>query len=166
MANVKKCPSCYVTGKNLTKYEEIGFMEKAKSFLKGYLGIFYDSDVEEYCPYCNEKLIDTGITDQDCLIISKFSDWNRDMLDAMIELHQKDIIEYNLKLENMKNIIAQRENHQQIEKRVSDKLCCPKCGSTHIGVVNKGYSFWTGFLGSGTPMNVCQNCGYKWKPGK
>ncbi len=164
MANVKKCPSCYVTGKNLTKYEEIGFMEKAKSFLKGYLGIFYDSDVEEYCPYCNEKLIDTGITDQDCLIISKFSDWNRDMLDAMIELHQKDIIEYNLKLENMKNIIAQRENHQQIEKRVSDKLRCPKCGSTNITTGARGFSFWTGFLGSGKTVNRCGNCGHIWKP--
>ena len=43
---------------------------------------------------------------------------------------------------------------------------CPKCGSTSISTINKGYSVLTGFLGSGKPMNVCQNCGYKWKPGK
>lgn len=43
---------------------------------------------------------------------------------------------------------------------------CPRCGSTSIGTTTRGYSFWTGFLGSGTPMNVCQNCGHKWKPGK
>ena len=43
---------------------------------------------------------------------------------------------------------------------------CPRCGSTSIATTTRGYSFWTGFLGSGTPMNVCQNCGHKWKPGK
>lgn len=43
---------------------------------------------------------------------------------------------------------------------------CPKCGSTSISITNRGYSFWSGFFGSGTPMNVCQNCGHRWKPGK
>lgn len=42
---------------------------------------------------------------------------------------------------------------------------CPKCGSTSIATVNRGYSLLWGFLGSGTPMNVCQACGYKFKPG-
>lgn len=43
--------------------------------------------------------------------------------------------------------------------------CCPKCGSTSIATVNRGYSVIWGFLGSGTPMNVCQACGHKFKPG-
>lgn len=47
-----------------------------------------------------------------------------------------------------------------------NKPHCPRCGSTSIGTTTRGYSFWTGFLGSGTPMNVCQNCGHKWKPGR
>lgn len=42
---------------------------------------------------------------------------------------------------------------------------CPKCGSTSIGTVNRGYSLFSGFVGSGSPRNVCQMCGYKWKPG-
>lgn len=46
------------------------------------------------------------------------------------------------------------------------KIRCPKCGSTSIGTTTRGYSLLTGFLGSGTPMNVCQRCGHKWKPGK
>ena len=41
---------------------------------------------------------------------------------------------------------------------------CPKCGSTDIGVTNRGYSLMWGFIGSGKPMNVCKKCGYKWKP--
>ena len=54
------------------------------------------------------------------------------------------------------------------ERERTNKLIpkCPKCGSTSISTVNRGYSILTGFLGSGKPMNVCQNCGHKWKPGK
>lgn len=42
---------------------------------------------------------------------------------------------------------------------------CPKCGSTSIATINRGHSIVWGFLGSGKPVNVCQACGYKFKPG-
>lgn len=42
---------------------------------------------------------------------------------------------------------------------------CPKCGSTSVATVNRGYSLVWGFIGSGKPINVCQACGYKFKPG-
>lgn len=42
---------------------------------------------------------------------------------------------------------------------------CPMCGSTSLATVNRGYSIIWGLLGSGTPMNVCQSCGHKFKPG-
>lgn len=48
----------------------------------------------------------------------------------------------------------------------NNQLKCPKCGGTHIATVNRGYSIVTGFLGAGSPRNVCQSCGHKWKPGK
>lgn len=41
---------------------------------------------------------------------------------------------------------------------------CPKCGSTAITAGQRGFSFWTGFIGSGNTVNRCSNCGYKWKP--
>lgn len=43
---------------------------------------------------------------------------------------------------------------------------CPKCNSTSIATVNRGYSIIWGFLGSGKPVNVCQVCGHKWEAGK
>lgn len=57
---------------------------------------------------------------------------------------------------------------EDLREKLKDlnKPHCPRCGSTSIGTTTRGYSFWTGFLGSGTPMNVCQNCGHKWKPGR
>lgn len=54
---------------------------------------------------------------------------------------------------------------QDTSKYDANVLKCPKCKSTSIATVSRGYSLLTGFLGSGKPMNVCQKCGYKWKPG-
>lgn len=44
-------------------------------------------------------------------------------------------------------------------------LKCPKCNSTNISTINRGFSIITGPFGAGDPRNVCQMCGYKWKPG-
>lgn len=61
-------------------------------------------------------------------------------------------------------ILKQQENAKKMEEESKNQIRCPECGSTAIQTVNRGYSFWTGFLGSGSPRNVCQKCGYKWKP--
>ena len=47
-----------------------------------------------------------------------------------------------------------------------NKAFCPKCGSESIATTNRGYSAFWGFLGSGKPVNVCQKCGHKFKPGE
>lgn len=47
-----------------------------------------------------------------------------------------------------------------------DVVRCPKCGSSSIATINRGYSLMWGFLGSGSPRNVCQKCGHKFIPGK
>ena len=48
----------------------------------------------------------------------------------------------------------------------STTIVCPRCGSSSIATINRGYSLFWGFLGSGSARNVCQSCGYKFKPGK
>ena len=45
-----------------------------------------------------------------------------------------------------------------------DKIHCPRCGSTEYHAGARGYSIWTGFLGSGQTVITCLKCGYKWKP--
>lgn len=45
-------------------------------------------------------------------------------------------------------------------------IFCPKCGSTRIATVNRGFSLVWGFVGSGNAVNVCQKCGHKFAPGK
>lgn len=49
-------------------------------------------------------------------------------------------------------------------KEENNKPHCPKCGSSAITTVNRGFSIVAGFIGSGSPRNVCQKCGHKWKP--
>lgn len=46
----------------------------------------------------------------------------------------------------------------------SNPVRCPRCRSTSIATINRGWNLMWGFLGSGSARNVCQNCGYKWKP--
>ena len=38
------------------------------------------------------------------------------------------------------------------------EICCPLCGSTEFTILNRGYSVWTGFLGSGKAKRVCNRC--------
>ena len=60
--------------------------------------------------------------------------------------------------------VVNHETLAEARERERNTIKCPKCGSTAIQTVNRGYSLMTGFLGSGSPRNVCQKCGYKWKP--
>lgn len=47
----------------------------------------------------------------------------------------------------------------------SKTVRCPKCGSTSVTTEESGYSLLTGFWGSSKKHNLCQKCGYRWKPG-
>ncbi len=47
-----------------------------------------------------------------------------------------------------------------------DTLKCPKCGSTAVTIGQRGFSLFTGFIGSSQTMNRCGNCGHRWKPRK
>ena len=47
------------------------------------------------------------------------------------------------------------------EKPNPDVVKCPKCGSTQIAIVKRGWSLATGFIGSGANERVCKNCMYK-----
>lgn len=61
-------------------------------------------------------------------------------------------------------VIDSDKNVTEIKPLNSVVPCCPNCGSTFIATVNRGYSLMWGVIGSGKPMNVCQVCGYKFKP--
>jgi DNA-directed RNA polymerase subunit M/transcription elongation factor TFIIS len=61
------------------------------------------------------------------------------------------------------NLHSKRE---RLNERAKGPLKCPICNGENIHSGQKGYSFWTGFLGSGKVIITCLNCGHKWEPGK
>lgn len=134
-------------------------------FFRGY--IFFtkkDSPPESpECGFCGNKLKIINISHEEMITIRDASNWNRELLDAMIELKQKDIIEYESKMSQFRTQVAQMKAAAELEK---NKIKCPKCKCTDIGTTTRGFSLVFGLMGSGKPMNVCKKCGYKWKPGK
>ena len=57
-----------------------------------------------------------------------------------------------------------REEEAAMRAKLNAPVTCPRCGSTQITTGARGYSFVTGFLGSGKTVNRCAKCGYKWEP--
>ena len=61
---------------------------------------------------------------------------------------------------------AEREIAQKRAENFQKGIpCCPKCASTRIVTMSRGYDWFWGFIGSNEPVNVCQSCGHKFKPG-
>jgi DNA-directed RNA polymerase subunit M/transcription elongation factor TFIIS len=109
---------------------------------------------------CNGELETLNISRDELSIIEDIST-DKNFLQAMIDLKEKDIIEYNLKMSQFK---AQLQQQKSSVPRTGSTVRCPRCGSTNITAGQRGYSLLTGFVGSGSTVNRCANCGHKWKP--
>lgn len=121
---------------------------------------YWHSSTSKNCIKCGSENTTDEIDDYNCkmddyLLLFRISHDGNFIL-QMLKLKNEDPIEYELKMAQFREI-AERKKADESKPR------CPKCGSTSIATVNKGYSLLTGFLGSGKPMNVCQSCGHKWK---
>lgn len=135
---------------------------------------YADKD-QHICKNCNyEPMIKTEFSDEDYENASNSSPKafrqfkinlrekytiNSDVFDS--ELYNTLIAEEYKASKKLKKLEKKRQKEIEANKNI---LHCPKCNSTSIGSTTRGYSLFTGFLGSGTPMNVCQKCGYKWEP--
>lgn len=144
MNDVKMCKKCREKVSNENKPQGIYL----------YSWDYYDDN--PICDECQSKLIDVPISTEEYGDIVDISN-TIDFLEAMIGLKQKDPIEYQLKMSQFKTQLQKQESS-------TNQITCPKCKSTNIQTVNRGYSILTGFLGSSSPRNVCQKCGFKWKP--
>lgn len=117
------------------------------------------------CPVCKTELTPLSISGGDLLSISNFCNDDKEFIDAMVKLHDEDIIEYGMKLKQIRDIVHKNINEKLRQKEEENsKPRCPRCHSTNIQTINRGYSLLTGFIGSGSPRNVCQKCGRKWRP--
>lgn len=46
-------------------------------------------------------------------------------------------------------------------KNNTNQVCCPKCKSTQIQIMKRGWKLTTGFVGSNSNERVCLNCKHK-----
>ena len=114
------------------------------------------------CVHSRDNWKPTNLEIEELNIIREISE-NNDFIFKMMELKDKDIIEYETKMSQFRNQVSEKEQQKQVE---ANSVKCPKCGSTSVQATTRGFSIVTGFVGSGSPRNVCQKCGHKWKPGK
>ena len=95
------------------------------------------------------------------------SKWNT--LDPSLpSYHSNQIMLYLTKTTTLDEILteANKRAMQYKKSRNPNMIFCPKCYSEAIATTNRGYSVFWGFWGSGKPLNVCQRCGYRFKPGE
>lgn len=132
-----------------------------------------DNEVQ-YCPHCIYK------AELECVDNASEEDMAKykKKYEAQVFLYEMMEIEYGSDLDNsyvpptetelfFMEARAEREaREKEYERTHPNAVKCPKCGSYSVATTNRGYSILTGFIGSGSPRNVCQKCGYKWKPGK
>ena len=106
-----------------------------------------------YCKYCQKDTEDN--------IITKINSDNKPF-DSIY------CIECNKWKEEQTEKLWAEQRKQKQQKIIDCKAkgipCCPKCASTSVQPVAKGFSLLTGFIGSGKTLNYCLNCGNKWKP--
>lgn len=165
----KQCPDCgfpmadFLKENNLVNFDKVWVCTKCAK-------VYDDASMRmPICEYCGSTLVETDIDNKESFS-KKINSFNGEFENYAIDIAKK--YGNNFSKENFNHRIKimkeYKENWQPKSNtsQPSSQVTCPKCGSTSIATTNRGYSFFTGFIGSGKPVNVCQKCGHKWKPGK
>ncbi len=112
---------------------------------------------------CYGKLVKCNISCDELDIMSRIINDN-DFFQAMIDLKEKDIIEYSLKMSQFRTQLEQ----QKASKAQSDTTPkCPHCHSSNIRPISglgRGASvaMWGAFSKKINKSFECKSCGYTW----
>lgn len=115
-----------------------------------------NNDIME-CPQCLCDDVFVSSKDEEELMIL-FDD--RELTNSMLELKKNNLVEYKLKLQQLKN---EKEQEKQIEEKSTNSSTqqkCRYCGSTSFTPVRRKWLPLTGFFTNKTDL-VCNNCGKK-----
>ena len=128
---------------------------------RGFYNMFKIPD-DMKCKECGSILEKTKLNCNEYDELNKISH-DIDFLMSMISLKEKDPIEYQLKLSQFKAAVGQQEQ-ARVAREESNKVRCPKCGSTQITTGARGVNHFWGFIGASKTVNRCGNCGHTWTP--
>nr|DAU86624.1 MAG TPA: DNA-directed RNA polymerase II subunit [Caudoviricetes sp.] len=121
------------------------------------------NDNEKYCPNCIHKAELQIIDDEDLKALYEIA-YKKQEASGIKPNNTYDPTLFEK--ERAERLARERLDSKYGSQQHSNAVRCPKCGSYSVATTNRGYSLLTGFIGSGSPRNVCQKCGHKWKPGK
>lgn len=158
--NIHFCQNC------ADSYRSMIFVTQEKTnYYRGYTCCMKQEKLGDTCPMCGKAgLVETNITEEELKTIGTASNFNSQLLAAMRELKDRDIIEYELKMSQFRSNVSKMGQTTQEQPRVDDRIKCPKCGSTSITTGARGTNGFWGFIGASKTVNRCGKCGYTWKP--
>lgn len=115
------------------------------------------------CPVCK---FNNTLVDEDMDILQQLR-CSQQLIEAMQELRDKDIIEYELKMSQFRTQYEQQTSRQIKEQQSDSRPKCPTCGSTNIEKISVGKkiggSMLFGIFSSDVRNTMhCKNCGAKW----
>lgn len=84
------------------------------------------------CPVCKQELQQFPIDGRDLLEITLFCNDDKDFVDAMIKLHEENIIDYQMKLREIAKINEQEIEEEYKKQEQANLPKCPYCQSTNL----------------------------------
>ena len=154
---MRVCPIC--------AKENIRKESHSKIYVAGWnAGFLEEPDNEETClKHENQKLIKMSMTCEEFQILRNISN-EPSFMQAMNDLKERDIIEYNLKLSQFKTQVEQQQSNK-LQNYNTPK--CPTCNSTNIkkisGLSKAGSVAMWGLLSRKVHKQWhCNQCGSEW----
>lgn len=150
----KFCKHCYETSENKNHEERI------KPY--GYIEDFYlESDDDNICPICENKLMPSLLDDDEFEILCKYSNYNSSFIKSMDDLKRDNIIEFE------SHMLQFREVQESNNPKEDNTLRCPTCNSTKVKKISAtskviGASMFGLFSKTARSQFKCEQCGYKW----
>lgn len=117
---------------------------------------------ENVCPVCGESLLGDNDSSDTPKETTKWYYYKEGGGTLMTTLSSSFTPLYTFDAMDMKDAERQLKdvlpNSPLVNDDQSDKVRCPYCRSTEYTLLNRGYSIFTGFLGSGKVKRVCNRC--------
>ena len=116
---------------------------------------------------CNGNAIKCNISCADLITISHIANDN-DFFQAMIDLKEKDPIEYQLKMSQFRTQVQQQKQIERANSAASSNtIKCPTCSSRNVKRISgmskaAGAAMFGLFSKTAKSQFECENCGYKW----
>lgn len=120
----------------------------------------------ECCPVCGTSLFGEDDFDHESPVENKekttyyYYDNGSATLTRTLYNHRKPLYAFQATdVEDAKRQLKEVcPNSPLLQSTPSKKVRCPRCLGTEYTLLNKGYSIFTGFLGSGRVKRVCNYC--------